>query len=376
MITFDTSLYERPIRAPVVVPFDLGHTRLSKDDIRDKWTPAAVAANMHDLVSLAAKFRAARRLADTKVPILIQGPTGSGKEVFAKAIHLASSRASQAFVAVNCAPIPETLIESELFGYKSGAFTGARKEGMRGRIQQSSGGTLFLDEIGDMPLNLQTRLLRVLEEQEVVPLGCEQAVKVELCVLSASHRDLREMIANGTFREDLYYRLNGMTLELPALKDRVDAESLIRRFIALEARAGEAVSIESDAFECLLGYSWPGNIRELRNVIRTALAICEDGVVRIADLPRSLQAAQAKALTTAPLAALPSPEAPMLQAVAGVNPLEAAEKAAILRAVETNQWNMTMTARDLGMSRNTLYRKLKRHAIPLGEARRDDLSRM
>jgi transcriptional regulator of acetoin/glycerol metabolism len=184
------------------------------------------------------------------------------------------------------------------------------------------------------------------------------------------------MIASGTFREDLYYRLNGMTLELPALKDRVDAEALIRRFIALEARAGQSVSIESDAFECLLGYGWPGNIRELRNVIRTALAICEDGVVRISDLPRSFQIAKAKALAAAPLTALPAPEAPTLQAVAGVNPLEAAEKAAILRAVETNQWNMTLTARDLGMSRNTLYRKLKRHCIPLGEARRDDLSRM
>ncbi len=343
----------------------------------------APSANALSLVDLAGQdpqmlqnIRAASRLADSRVPILIQGPTGSGKEVFAKAVHLASSRAAQPFVAVNCGAIPETLIESELFGYKSGAFTGARKEGMRGRIQQSSGGTLFLDEIGDMPLNLQTRLLRVLEEQEVVPLGCEQAVKVELCVISASHRALSEMIAKGTFREDLYYRLNGMTLDLPALKDRVDAESLIRRFIALEARAGVAISIEADAFECLLGYDWPGNIRELRNVIRAALAICEDGVVRIADLPRNFQRLPAKALPSAQTTALPAPIAPMLQAVAGVNLLEAAEKAAILRAVETHQWNMTMTARDLGMSRNTLYRKLKRHAIPLGEARRDDLSRM
>ncbi|WP_293374836.1 sigma-54-dependent Fis family transcriptional regulator [Nevskia sp.] len=342
--------------------------------------PSAHALSLVDLAGqdpqMLQNIRAASRLADSRVPILIQGPTGSGKEVFAKAVHLASSRAAQPFVAVNCGAIPETLIESELFGYKSGAFTGARKEGMRGRIQQSSGGTLFLDEIGDMPLNLQTRLLRVLEEQEVVPLGCEQAVKVELCVISASHRALSEMIAKGTFREDLYYRLNGMTPDLPALKDRVDAESLIRRFIALEARAGVAISIEADAFECLLGYDWPGNIRELRNVIRAALAICEDGVVRIADLPRNFQRLPAKALPSAQTTALPAPIAPMLQAVAGVNLLEAAEKAAILRAVETHQWNMTMTARDLGMSRNTLYRKLKRHAIPLGEARRDDLSRM
>ena len=355
--------------------------------------PLMTALSLEDLAGqdpqMLQNIRTARRLADSRVPILIQGPTGSGKEVFAKAIHLASSRASQQFVAVNCAAIPETLIESELFGYKAGAFTGARKEGMRGRIVQSSGGTLFLDEIGDMPLNLQTRLLRVLEEQEVVPLGCEQAVKVELSVVSASHRNLQDMIARGEFREDLYYRLNGMTLELPGLKDRVDAESLIRRFIALEARAGQAVSIEADAFESLVSYDWPGNIRELRNVIRTALAICENGVIRTVDLPRTVSHRQRKPGLPTPAAALPAPAVtaavstpeplpapPSLQAVAGVNPLEAAERGAILRAVESNAWNMTLTARELGMSRNTLYRKLKRHSIPVGDARRDDLSRM
>src|SRR5579875_3186515 len=144
--------------------------------------------------------RNGRRIADSNVALLIQGPTGSGKEAFAQAIHLASRRASRPFVAVNCEAIPESLIESELFGYKPGAFTGARKEGMRGKILQSAGGTLFLDEIGDMPLTLQTRLLRVLEEQEIVPLGSETAIKVDLHVIAASHRNLREMIANNTFR--------------------------------------------------------------------------------------------------------------------------------------------------------------------------------
>ena len=155
--------------------------------------------------------RSAYRIADSGVSVLIQGPTGSGKEAFAHAMHLVSRRADRPFVAVNCAAIPETLIESELFGYKPGAFTGARKEGMRGKILQSAGGTLFLDEIGDMPLTLQTRLLRVLEEQEIMPLGSETAIKVDLHVIAASHRNLREMIANGTFREDLYYRLTGIT---------------------------------------------------------------------------------------------------------------------------------------------------------------------
>jgi transcriptional regulator with PAS, ATPase and Fis domain len=178
--------------------------------------------------------RSAHRIATSRVPVMIQGPTGAGKEMFARALHLASDRAAMPFVALNCAAIPESLIESELFGYRSGAFTGARKEGMKGKILQSSGGTLFLDEIGDMPIGLQTRLLRVLEEQEVVPLGTETALKVDLRVICASHQNLRAMIARGEFREDLYYRLNGITLELPPLALRTDKERLIREFLAVE----------------------------------------------------------------------------------------------------------------------------------------------
>src|SRR5579885_1373866 len=233
-------------------------------------------------------IRCAHRIADTNVSVLIQGPTGSGKEAFAHAMHLASRRAGRPFIAVNCAAIPETLIESELFGYKSGAFTGARREGLRGRIVQSSGGTLFLDEIGDMPLALQSRLLRVLEEREVLPLGSEGAIAVDLHVLAASHRNLREMIARGTFREDLYYRLNGITLELPALCERTDKERLIQHALAAETGNGRPAAIERDALQRLLAYSWPGNVRELRNVIRTALAICDGGVVRALDLPREI----------------------------------------------------------------------------------------
>ena len=161
---------------------------------------------------------------------------------------------------------------------------------MKGIIFQASGGTLFLDEIGDMPLALQTRLLRVLEEREVVPLGCEKPTKVDLRVVCASHQSLRSMIARGQFREDLYYRLNGITLELPRLADRTDKERLIRQLLSKETSDGRPAAIEMDAFRCLLTYDWPGNIRELRNVIRTALAICDGGVVRLRDLPeRSAQ---------------------------------------------------------------------------------------
>jgi transcriptional regulator of acetoin/glycerol metabolism len=325
--------------------------------------------------------RTASRVVDSQVPILIQGPTGSGKEAFAKAMHLASTRAAKPFVAVNCGAIPESLIESELFGYRPGAFTGARKEGSRGYILQSSGGTLFLDEIGDMPLNLQTRLLRVLEEQEVTPLGSDTPIKVELRVVSASHRRLREMISAGAFREDLYYRLNGMTLELTALRDRRDKERVVRNMFASEA--GHAVSIEAPAFTRLMSYTWPGNIRELRNVARTALAICEGGVIRMGDLPSELRFFNSTAMatvvvnervTTSFVPAIPAPPVAS-ETASSESPLLAAERTAILQAVEQCRWNMTLTARALGMSRNTLYRKLKRHDIAVGESRRDEVSR-
>jgi transcriptional regulator of acetoin/glycerol metabolism len=313
--------------------------------------------------------RSAYRIADSGVSVLIQGPTGSGKEAFAHAMHLVSRRAERPFVAVNCAAIPETLIESELFGYKPGAFTGARKEGMRGKILQSAGGTLFLDEIGDMPLSLQTRLLRVLEEQEIVPLGSETAIKVDLHVLAASHRNLREMIANGTFREDLYYRLNGITLELPALRDRADKERVIHHALAAETGNGRPAAIEMDALQRLVAYPWPGNIRELRNVIRTALAICEGGVVREMDLPREIREAAALAPNTgAELTQGLSAGARTAggrEAAIPVNPLKAAERAALVRVIAECHGNMTRVAAQLGMSRNTLYRRMKRHAIPL-----------
>jgi transcriptional regulator of acetoin/glycerol metabolism len=309
--------------------------------------------------------RSAYRIADSGVSVLIQGPTGSGKEAFAHAMHLVSRRAERPFIAVNCAAIPETLIESELFGYKSGAFTGARKEGMRGKILQSAGGTLFLDEIGDMPLTLQTRLLRVLEEQEIVPLGSETAIKVDLHVLAASHRNLREMIAGGTFREDLYYRLNGITLELPALRDRVDKERVIHHALAAETGNGRPAAIEMDALQRLVAYPWPGNVRELRNVIRTALAICEGGVVRGIDLPREIRDADSNSGAGSMPALMQGTLAGGNESSSPVNPLKAAERAALVRVIAECHGNMTRVAAQLGMSRNTLYRRMKRHAIPL-----------
>src|ERR1700727_2473918 len=237
-----------------------------------------------------------RQLFAKQVPILLQGATGTGKEAFAKALHHSGLWFDKAFVTVNCAAIPESLIESELFGYTRGAFTGAVKEGRVGKILQSNGGTLFLDEIGDMPLMLQTRLLRVIEEREVVPLGSDQAIPVNLHVISATHRDIHQMIQSGEFREDLYYRLNGITLQLPLLRDRSDKAQLIRTLLQEENTDQESIEVAEDAFQKLLDYSWPGNIRQLRNALRTASALCRDGIIRMSNLPQEILHTEPRAI--------------------------------------------------------------------------------
>ena len=296
-----------------------------------------------------------RQLFGRRVPILLQGATGTGKEVFAKALHRASSWAERAFVAVNCAAIPEALIESELFGYTRGAFTDAAREGHVGKIRQSSGGTLFLDEIGDMPLALQTRLLRVLEEHEIVPLGGDSAIPVDLHVISATHHDLLQMVQQGTFREDLYYRLNGITLDLPSLRERTDKRELIQTLLAEEAAQGRLPRIEDAALERLLDYPWPGNIRQLRNVLRTAAALAGDrGCIGLAHLPREITGEHRHAPATAPVLGGDDP-----------GPLRTAERDALRRELERMHWNISRTAELLGVSRNTLYRKIRKHEIVL-----------
>ena len=288
-------------------------------------------------------FRRALRVFERDVPLLINGETGSGKEAFAKAVHQASLRSSKPFVALNCASIPESLIESELFGYRGGSFTGARKEGMQGKLQQADGGTLFLDEIGDMPLALQTRLLRVLEDRLVVPIGGEP-MAVNVRIISATHRNLQERVAEGSFREDLYYRLNGLEVALPALRERTDKSQLLDFLLAEEA-GEQQLRISHGAREALLSFPWPGNVRQLRNVLRTLAALCEDDMIQFDDLPAAIRMAPSKA---------PEP---------CDHPLEDAEKQALLLALELHRWHMTHTALQLGVSRNTLYRKLRKHGI-------------
>ncbi len=297
-------------------------------------------------------FRRALRVFERDVPLLLNGETGSGKEAFAKAVHQASQRAGKPFVALNCASIPESLIESELFGYRGGSFTGARKEGMRGKLQQADGGTLLLDEIGDMPLALQTRLLRVLEERQVVPIGGEpQAVDVR--IISATHRNLLDRVADGSFREDLYYRLNGLEVALPALRERSDKAQLLD-FILAEEAGRQPVCLDPAARRLLLDFPWPGNVRQLRNVLRTLVALCEDGGIGVQDLPALVRnAPPAKSESAAPVDNSPCP-------------LDDAERRALLAVLEEKRWHMTQVAAQLGVSRNTLYRKLRKHGLSKG----------
>lgn len=292
------------------------------------------------------ELRKASRVFERDVPLLINGETGCGKEAFAKAVHQTSQRGDKAFVALNCAAIPENLIESELFGYRAGSFTGALKEGMRGKLQQADGGTLFLDEIGDMPLALQTRLLRVLEDRLVVPIGGEpQAVNVR--IISATHRNLLERVADGSFREDLYYRLNGLEVALPPLRERTDKSQLLDFLLAQEAGT-EQVMLDEPARQALLAFHWPGNLRQLRTVLRTVVALCEGGRVGLEDLPALIRQAR--------------PQGQRLDAPCA-SPLESAERQALLDALAQQRWHMSHVAEQLGVSRNTLYRKLRKHGI-------------
>ncbi len=310
-------------------------------------------------IRLQAAIDRARRMLDRDIPILIQGESGAGKEMFAKAFHNSGPRRDAPFVALNCASIPESLIESELFGYQGGAFTGARKEGAPGKIQQAHGGTLFLDEIGDMPLNLQARLLRVLQERCVTPLGSTRSIQVDISLVCATHRKLREEVARGTFREDLYYRLNGMSVTLPALRERTDIRTLVSKLAAAETASRSApVRFSEGALQAIEGYAWPGNIRQLFNVIRVAIALLDDDETLIGEthLPEELFEASpfsrgTPAPTHDPWAAAP---------LDGSNSLDAISRQAAMRALEAAGGNISSAARQLGISRNTLYRKLGR----------------
>lgn len=304
----------------------------------------------------------AKRLVNKKVNILLHGETGTGKEVVARALHDSSNRAKKTFVAVNCASIPESLIESELFGYVAGSFTGGRSKGARGLILQSGGGTLFLDEIGDMPMHLQTRLLRVLSEGEVMPVGAEMPVRVDLTVVAASHRDLRRLIADGVFREDLYYRLCGATLHLPPLRLRADKKFVIDRVMQQEGeQVGLKAQISCEALELLMNFAWPGNIRQLRNAIRFALAICDHGYIEPSHLPNELHGGEGFSDYACPSLMLEdTPVKSLMQSEVSAGMQQAHT---LISALRKHHWNVTAVANALGICRATVYRQMKRFDI-------------
>jgi len=294
----------------------------------------------------------ARRMLGHDIPILIQGESGAGKEMLARALHASGPRSAQPFVALNCAAIPETLIESELFGYEAGAFTGARREGAPGRIQQADGGTLFLDEIGDMPLALQPRLLRVLQERCITPLGGERTIPVDLRLVCATHRQLRDEVARGTFRADLYYRINGLTLKLPALRERSDLPALVQRMLREEA-GGRRCRVSAEVLQAFLHCTWPGNLRQLHNVLRVGVALLDEGEeeIRFEHLPDDLR----EELSSQPAQ---TPRTQTFSAGVAGTMLVDVERDAIRHALEEAGGNVSAAARRLGISRTTLYRKL------------------
>jgi two-component system response regulator HydG len=322
--------------------------RALEEELRDK---AATPELVGHCPAMHALQRTIHSLRHNESHVLIQGESGTGKELVARAIHLNSPRAAEVFVPVDCGALPETIIESELFGHQKGAFTGA--VGAPGLFRMADRGTLFLDEVGEIPASVQAKLLRALQHKEVRPVGSSTTVPVDIRVISATHRDLAEMVAESRFRTDLYYRLNVVRIEIPPLRERrEDIPLLVHHFLCKHGGERTPVEgIEDAALELLVDADWPGNVRELENVIESALAMASGPRLRVADL--QVRRPEVRGLT------LPSCEPLPLS-------LEAYERAAMERALRENGGDASAAARSLGIGRSTFYRKLSRHGIRSG----------
>ena len=310
--------------------------------------------DLHGIVGSSAKIqdvlRLVSRLKDTRTPVLITGESGTGKELVARAIHFRGPFASSPFVAVDCGSLVPTLIESELFGYEKGAFTGALKS-KTGLFQSASGGTIFLDEIAELSPEMQAKLLRVLQEKEIRPVGSNQKIKVDLRVIAATNRDLESEIRKGTFRKDLYFRLNVVTVHLPPLRERrSDIPMLVHWFLDRYA-PGQPIQVTNAAMKALLQYDWPGNVRELENCIERAIALGDRKTIDAGDLPPAIATPLAES-------AMSEPASPV-----STTDLEDIERDTIQRVFEQAKGDKTLAGKMLGISRATLYRKLKRYNI-------------
>src|SRR3977135_1797668 len=304
------------------------------------------SANIQDVL------RMISRLKDTRTPVLISGESGTGKELVARAIHFRGTMAQTPFVAVDCGSLVPTLMESELFGYEKGAFTGAIKT-KAGLFQAANGGTIFLDEIGELPLEMQAKLLRVLQEKEVRPVGSNEKVNVDVRVIAATNRDLEAAYRNGTFRKDLYFRLNVVTVHLPALRERrSDIPVLVHHFLERYAK-GSHIQVTAAAMKSLLHYDWPGNVRELENCVARAVTLGDRQFIDVSYLPPAIRSEQPES------ANYTSPEANSLSTTA----LAEMERMTILRVFEQANGDKALAGKMLGISRATLYRKLKRYNI-------------
>jgi two-component system response regulator AtoC len=337
-------------------------------------TPAATGArfgiigNSHGITEL---YAILERVADTPTTALITGESGTGKELVARALHEHSGRKDKPFIKVNCAAIPKELIESELFGYERGAFTGAVTS-KPGRFELANGGTLFLDEIGEIPIEMQVKLLRALQESEFERVGGIKTIRVDVRLVAATNRDLKKLIAAGTFREDLFYRLNVVPIRLPALRERTgDIPLLVEHFLTKfnERLRKKVEGVEPDAMEVLVQYPWPGNIRELENVIERAVLFCDTQKLRASDLPHEIRGIPA-------LANVPLPEADLHAALAGEGGLKEhvkvamsrLEKELVSRALQQTNGNVTHAARLLKISRKGLQLKMKELGLREGSA--------
>ena len=331
---------------------DLSQIEELQKELRGRHSFMDIISQNHEMQKL---FSILPQIAESDSTILIQGESGTGKELFARAIHALSPRKDKPMVAINCGALPDTLLESELFGYKAGAFTDAKKD-KPGRLALAEGGTLFLDEVGDISPALQVRLLRVLQEKTYEPLGANTPEHADVRILAATNQDLTDMVDRGTFRRDFYYRINVIKLELPPLRERTEdirllADHFIRRLSRVHGK--DVSSISTDALSILMHHDFPGNVRELQNVIEHAFVLCPGGLIQIEHLPPSLVSKKGES----PHEAAPSP-------VSGQS-LREKEKEHIHALLRKNRWNRAATARELGIHKTTLWRKIKRLGLDL-----------